>query len=100
MRNPSTLPYHRARADEFLFVDSKLLFEIRDAVEGLGALWATQWGQEQGPSLQRLPHVPLDLESCFIDALRRDTPESFHTLEDFPLKEGWDALVYHFEEVR
>lgn len=99
MSIPSILSYSRVRADKILFLDSKLLFEIREAVEGLGALWAAQWGQEQGLSLPRLPDVPLDLKSRFIEALRLNTPDSFQRLEDFPLREGWDALVYHFEEV-
>ena len=75
--------YHRARVDRIRLDNSKLMFEIRDAVEGPGALWAAQRGQEQGASPPRLPYVPLDLRSRFIDALRLNTPDSFQRLEDF-----------------
>lgn len=61
---------------------------------------AAQRGQEQGPSPQLLPYIPLDLKSRFEAALKLHKPDTYQRLEDFPLKEGWDALVYHFEEVR
>ena len=77
--------------------NSELLFEIR---EDIAALLAAQQGQEQGPLPERLPCVPLDLKTRFTEALKLNKPDSFKELEDFLLKEGWDALLYRFEEVR
>lgn len=85
---------------EIVFLNSQLLFEIRDAVQGLGVLLAAQRGQEPGPPPQLLPAVPPNLENRFREAIELNRPDSFQTLDDFPLKEGWDALVWHFEEAR
>lgn len=53
-----------------------------------------------GASLQdsalRLPPVPQELSDRYMEALKVDTPRCFVDLVTFPLKEGLDALLYHF----
>jgi len=53
-----------------------------------------------GASLQDvalgLPPVPQALSDRYIEALKVDTPRAFVDLVTFPLKEGLDALLYHF----
>ena len=58
---------------------------------------------EQTPTQQmrlsaRLPTVPPELETRFIAAVNRK-PGALIDIKDFPLKEGFDALVFHFSEV-
>ena len=40
--------------------------------------------------------VPPELASRFANALQNNKPASFHNQANIPLKEGFDALVYHF----
>ena len=40
--------------------------------------------------------VPSELASRFAKALQFSKPATFHSEADIPLKEGFDALVYHF----
>ena len=40
--------------------------------------------------------VPSELASRFAKALQSSKPATFHSEADIPLKEGFDALVYHF----
>ena len=40
--------------------------------------------------------VPPELANRFAKALQTSKPASFHSQADIPLKEGFDALVYHF----
>ena len=40
--------------------------------------------------------VPSELASRFTQALQSNKPAAFHTTTVIPLKEGFDALVYHF----
>ncbi|KAK3178116.1 hypothetical protein OEA41_000249 [Lepraria neglecta] len=42
--------------------------------------------------------VPYELASRFADALQANRPPSFQDRGDIPLKEGFDALVYHFAD--
>lgn len=43
-----------------------------------------------------LPPVPQELSDRYMEALQVDTPKCFVDLVTFPLKEGLDALLYHF----
>jgi hypothetical protein len=43
-----------------------------------------------------LPPVPQELSDRYMEALNVDTPRCFVDLGTFPLKEGLDALLYHF----
>ena len=40
--------------------------------------------------------VPLELMNRFSKALKTNSPASYYSETDIPLKEGFDALVYHF----
>ena len=53
--------------------------------------------QQEQPSL-RLPQVPPELETRFVAAVSAKAGVHID-LKDFPLKEGFDALVFHFAEV-
>lgn len=46
----------------------------------------------------RLPSVPASLEERYMEALQDGRPPTFTTLGNFPLKEGLDALVFHFNQ--
>ncbi|KAL8924118.1 MAG: hypothetical protein Q9208_004255 [Pyrenodesmia sp. 3 TL-2023] len=42
--------------------------------------------------------IPEEINGKFLDSLRFNAPETFHDLSDIPLKEGFDALVFHFSQ--
>lgn len=46
-----------------------------------------------------LPDIPEEIVYRFLNAVMHDAPESFHDVEDLPLREGFDALVHHFAQV-
>ena len=46
-----------------------------------------------------LPEIPPEILDRFVDSLRIDTPSTFQSIANIPLKEGFDALVYHFSQV-
>lgn len=52
---------------------------------------------QETPSQFRLPLVPPELEARFLVAMNT-RPGRFVDVKDFPLKEGFDALVFHFGE--
>jgi hypothetical protein len=81
--------------------NNELLHEIQGTVDGLETLLAAQYQPDPRPLPYALPSVPSHLKSRFVDALSINQPASFQRLADFPLKEGWDALIIHFfEEVQ
>lgn len=43
--------------------------------------------------------IPKEVSSKFLESTHVNTPENFQHLSDMPLKEGFDALVYHFSHV-
>ncbi len=43
-----------------------------------------------------MTQTPANIVSRFVAALDNNKPANFHDLAAFPLKEGFDALVYHF----
>ena len=47
------------------------------------------------PAVRRV-QIPEEIIARFLNALNTNRPESFHDITDFPLKEGFDALVFHF----
>lgn len=52
-------------------------------------------------ALPSLPSIAMPLISDaitqrFVAALELNRPDAFHTVSDFPLKEGFDALAFHF----
>lgn len=47
------------------------------------------------PAVQML-QIPADIVDRFLEALNTNKPESYHDVTGFPLKEGFDALVFHF----
>ena len=46
----------------------------------------------------RLPSVPESLENRYVEALEDGKPTTFTTLEDFPLNDGLDAAVFHYNQ--
>ena len=42
--------------------------------------------------------LPEDIQSRLTERLSVDQPVSFESHEDFPLKEGFDAVIFHFEK--
>ena len=81
--------------------NNELLHEIQGTVDGFEALLAAQYEPGPRPLPYALPPVPPHLESRFVAALSINKPPSFQRLSDFPLKDGWDALIVHFfEEVQ
>lgn len=47
------------------------------------------------PSIE-MPLTPDVITKRFVAALDLNRPDAFHDISDFPLKEGFDALVFHF----
>lgn len=45
------------------------------------------------------PDIPSEIEARFILAIHSDPPATYQDITDVPLKEGFDALVYHFSQV-
>lgn len=43
--------------------------------------------------------TPEEINSRFLGSIRFNAPETFQDLSDIPLKEGFDALVFHFSQV-
>ena len=46
-----------------------------------------------------LPEIPEEILTRFCDAMEIGAPKDFKGIAEFPLKEGFDALVYHFSQV-
>ena len=44
----------------------------------------------------RMLQIPEEIIARFLNALNTNKPDAFHGISDFPLKEGFDALVFHF----
>ena len=57
-----------------------------------------QTTRQQEQTSLRLPQVPPELENRFIAAVNAKAGV-YIDVKDFPLKEGFDALVFHFSEV-
>lgn len=49
------------------------------------------------PSIE-MPPTPAAITKRFVAALDLNRPDAFHRVSDFPLKEGFDALVFHFAQ--
>ncbi|KAL8975099.1 MAG: hypothetical protein Q9197_000678 [Variospora fuerteventurae] len=45
-----------------------------------------------------LPDIPAEIIARFIFSLHSDPPAAYQGISDLPLKEGFDALVYHFSQ--
>lgn len=79
------------------------LIQLNDNVEVLKGLVVTlhenenleRGAQQIHPAVQML-QIPEGVVNRFLDALNTNKPESFHDLIAFPLREGFDALVFHF----
>lgn len=79
------------------------LIKLREDVEVVKGLVVTlhrndtleRSAQHIHPAVQML-QIPEGIVERFLDALYTNKPESFHDLTGFPLREGFDALVYHF----
>lgn len=52
-----------------------------------------------GPTIT-FPEIPQDISGKFLESIQVNTPDSFQDGTGWPLKEGFDALVYHFSQVR
>ena len=52
-----------------------------------------------GPTIT-FPEIPQDISGKFLESIQVNTPDSFQDRTVWPLKEGFDALVYHFSRVR
>lgn len=46
------------------------------------------------------PDIPTEIVDKFTASLSSNPPEGFQGLSSMPLKQGFDALVYHFAQVR
>ena len=66
-----------------------------EEIRGLLVDSLTQSSQQETPSQFRLPLVPPELEARFITAMKT-RQGNFVDIKDFPLREGFDALVSHF----
>ncbi|KAL8770394.1 MAG: hypothetical protein Q9209_003820 [Squamulea sp. 1 TL-2023] len=44
------------------------------------------------------PEIPEEIHCKFMDSLQSNAPEMSQDISDMPLKEGFDALVYHFAQ--
>lgn len=73
---------------------SEDVWRIRGAVEEIRGL--TRPGLQRSELPVALPAVPSGLDARFLEALSINKPKSFQGIAHFPLKEGFDALVYHF----
>jgi hypothetical protein len=78
------------------------IFEVRNIVEDIRGLIAPvptspQVGAPDTlPSQFRLPLVPPELEARFLTAFSKRQPPI--DIAEFPLREGFDALVHHFSQ--
>lgn len=54
---------------------------------------------QSGPTFT-FPEIPQDISDKFLESTKVDTPDTFQDGTNWPLKEGFDALVYHFSRVR
>lgn len=50
-------------------------------------------------AIPKLPSIPSSVSDRFMDSLDINRPKSFQGVSNFPLKEGFDALVFHFAQV-
>jgi hypothetical protein len=64
---------------------------LRDEVERLP-------GTIQQPFTEGLPPVPSELSIRYSEALDKDAPVSYTNIENFPLREGLDALISAFDQ--
>lgn len=79
------------------------LIQLREDVEVVKGLVVTLHKNETlergamqiHPTVQML-QIPKDIIDRFLDALNTTKPDSFRDVTAFPLKEGFDALVFHF----
>ncbi|KAL8735772.1 MAG: hypothetical protein Q9166_000636 [cf. Caloplaca sp. 2 TL-2023] len=44
------------------------------------------------------PAIPEEIITKFLESISCDTPDTFQDISSMPLKEGFDALVYHFSQ--
>ena len=76
------------------------LQQLRKDVAALRGVLIQATAQSRDPanpkSRDRRFLVPADLASRFTNALAASKPESFQIQDHLPLKEGFDALVFHF----
>lgn len=74
------------------------IWDVRRVVEEIRGLLVdslTPHSLQEIPSQFRLPLVPPELETRFLAALNKRQGK-FVDIKDFPLREGFDALVFHF----
>ena len=97
-----------------LTYSSHLLLEIRRELQDLrrdvseikGLLVNLLRNEEPGfdamGSAQRVafPEIPPEVVRKFTKALSSNPPKAFQDVASMPLREGFDALVYHFAQVR
>ncbi|MCJ1386007.1 hypothetical protein MMC17_009132 [Xylographa soralifera] len=78
----------------------KDIWDVRRIVEEIRSIVDPNAEQDVShrrcPSV-RLPLVPLELDCRFLDAFNNRSGGTVD-IKDFPLREGFDALVYHFGE--
>ncbi|KAI4113082.1 MAG: hypothetical protein LQ345_005869, partial [Seirophora villosa] len=92
--------------------ETQLLLEIRrelqdvrrdvSAIKGLlvDVLTNGESTLSQQSAAQRVtfPDIPSEIEARFVIAIHSDPPATYQDITDIPLKEGFDALVYHFSQ--
>lgn len=78
------------------------LIQLQQEVRDLAGLVITlRKDTTRDSALPSLPSIEMPLISDaitqrFVAALKLNKPDAFHTVSDFPLKEGFDALAFHF----
>ena len=74
---------------------------MRILVEDIKGLLNPSWAQNRIEEIAQrldLPEVAPELERRFMEAALSEKPDL--DLQALPLKDGFDALVYHFNQVR
>ena len=77
----------------------KELEQLRRDVADLRGVVVESINQPRDPGRASLPHtfsIPQELVSRFTAASDVNKPAAFHQADHWPLKEGFDALVFHF----
>lgn len=55
--------------------------------------------RSENHAISKLQSIPSSISDRFLAALEVNQPKSFQDISHFPLKEGFDALVFHFAQV-
>ena len=82
----------------------QLAGDVRALREDMSRLPRRIWNTLANGAIDRtspsqLPRIPQILDKYYTDALEEGKPTSYTSIDEFPLRDGLDALIFHFKEV-